>query len=103
MGGPRATDRFAAVSAAFVAGLAATARLPEVAAHFLDALASSMEVAVKVRFFYPLAQPPAQSLRCVQDIRTLVLVAHLSIESSLRWEAQHSKSGVAGLHQASPD
>lgn len=34
--GPRATDRFAAVSAAAVAGLAGTARAAEIVANFLD-------------------------------------------------------------------
>jgi hypothetical protein len=46
--GPRATDRFAAVTAAFVAGLAGSARAPEIAAQFLDALASRMEASVEV-------------------------------------------------------
>ncbi|EIE19666.1 MIF4G-domain-containing protein [Coccomyxa subellipsoidea C-169] len=45
--GPRATDRFAAVTAAFMAGLAGTARAAEVAAHFLGALAARMEAAVQ--------------------------------------------------------
>ena len=47
-GGPRATDRFAAVTAAFVSGLAGTARASEVVAFFLDAAASRMEAAIKV-------------------------------------------------------
>lgn len=51
--GPRATDRFAAVTAAFVAGLAGTARAAEVPANFLAALASRMEAAIKVSDFYP--------------------------------------------------
>ena len=44
--GPRATDRFAAVSAGFVVGLAATARAAEVGARFLEALALRLEAAV---------------------------------------------------------
>ncbi len=44
--GPRATDRFAAVSAGFVVGLAAAAQAQEVGAHFLAALAARMEAAV---------------------------------------------------------
>lgn len=47
-GGPRATDRFAAVTAAFVSGLAGSTRAVEVAAFFLDAAASRMEEAVRV-------------------------------------------------------
>ncbi|BDA46714.1 Suppressor of glycerol defect protein 1 [Coccomyxa sp. Obi] len=45
--GPRATDRFAAVTAAFMAGLAGSTRAAEVAAYFLAALASRMEAAVQ--------------------------------------------------------
>ncbi|CAL8471329.1 g10871 [Coccomyxa elongata] len=45
--GPRATDRFAAVTAAFMAGLAGSTHAAEVAAHFLAALASRMEAAVQ--------------------------------------------------------
>ena len=47
-GGPRATDRFAAVTAAFVSGLAGTAKASEVVAFFLEAAASRMEAAMKV-------------------------------------------------------
>ena len=47
-GGPRATDRFAAVTAAFVSGLAGTTKATEVVAFFLEAAASRMEAAVKV-------------------------------------------------------
>ena len=50
-GGPRATDRFAAVTAAFVSGLAGTTRAVEVAAFFLDSAASRLEEAVKVGTF----------------------------------------------------
>ena len=53
--GPRATDRFAAVTAAFMAGLAGRARAAEVAAHFLAALAARMEAAVQVHISQPLA------------------------------------------------
>ena len=48
-GGPRATDRFAAVTAAFVSGLAGTTRAVEVVAFFLESAASRLEEAVKVR------------------------------------------------------
>ena len=48
-GGPRATDRFAAVTAAFVSGLAGTTRAAEVTAFFLEAAAARMEAAIKVR------------------------------------------------------
>ena len=48
-GGPRATDRFAAVTAAFVSGLAGTSKSSEVVAFFLEAAASRMEAAMKVR------------------------------------------------------
>ena len=51
--GPRATDRFAAVTAAFMAGLAGSTHAAEVAAHFLAALASRMETAVQVRHALP--------------------------------------------------
>lgn len=51
--GPRATDRFAAVTAAFMAGMAGTARAAEVAAHFLAALALRMEAAVQVHLHLP--------------------------------------------------
>lgn len=47
-GGPRATDRFAAVTAAFVSGLAGTSRAVEVVAFFLDSAASRLEEAIEV-------------------------------------------------------
>ena len=47
-GGPRATDRFAAVTAAFVSGLAGTARAVEVTAFFLESVAARLEEAVRV-------------------------------------------------------
>ena len=47
-GGPRATDRFAAVTAAFVSGLAGTTRAVEVTAFFLEAAALRLEEAVRV-------------------------------------------------------
>ena len=47
-GGPRATDRFAAVTAGFVSGLAGTMRAAEVTAFFLEAAAARMEAAIKV-------------------------------------------------------
>ncbi len=51
-GGPRATDRFAAVTAAFVSGLAGSTRAVEVVAFFLDSAASRLEEAIKVRSFF---------------------------------------------------
>ncbi|GBF89357.1 hypothetical protein Rsub_02235 [Raphidocelis subcapitata] len=41
--GPRASEQFAAVAAAFIAGLAATARAQDVAALFLERLAAALE------------------------------------------------------------
>ena len=43
--GPRASEQFAAVAAAFVAGLAAAARAQDVAAAFLERLAARLEEA----------------------------------------------------------
>lgn len=43
--GPRATDRFSAVTAAFVCGLSAQAEAPELGANFTSQLALSLEAA----------------------------------------------------------
>ena len=50
--GPRATDRFAAVTAAAVAGLAAEAKAGEIIAEFLSALAARLEQVWPKPFYF---------------------------------------------------
>ena len=47
--GPRATEQFAAVAAAFVSGLCGSAKAQDLAANFVAALAARLERAMNVK------------------------------------------------------